>query len=121
MDKDCRICALSEQSPKSTGCLAFAAEYDKPLTASHMIVAPVRHVRLFSELTSDELVEVFELAHELSERLEIEADVEKVYLLAIGDVCAHFHVHVVPKRQSTPPLGPFVFSSGGWRSLVEGT
>ncbi len=74
---------------------AVAVPSAQPLTACHVVVAPVRHVETFYDLDVQEQQAVWALVQEIRVRISASLQVEAFYVgFADGN---HAHVHVVPR------------------------
>jgi histidine triad (HIT) family protein len=103
---DCVYCTSPEikaRTIKRNG-LAWAFLTNIPITPGHTLVAPVRHVGKFEELTNEERRAIFELMSEikvaLRELFKAEGfnhawNEEKI----AGQSIPHFHLHIVPRKQ----------------------
>lgn len=80
-----------------------------------MIVAPVRHVEQWDDLSSRELGEIGVLIGKVAAALRRETDAEKIYVNVFAEVLAHLHVHVVARTADVPAerRGPRIFQSAG--------
>lgn len=78
-----------------------------------LIVAPLRHVQAFDELTVDEASALGELLWKASIALKSVTGCEKTYVMLFAEAegFAHLHVHVVPRMPDQPEdrRGPAVF------------
>ena len=117
MEKNCRICAGSSGNVSSSG-LAQTKPFPAPAFDGHKIVATTAHKDL-RDVSPEEWQAMGELIGGLAHEIHKTKDVEKVYVLAIGDVdVGHFHVHLVPKMTNDPPLGPHILGPEGWISTI---
>ena len=83
---------------------AVAVPSAHPLTACHVVVAPVRHVETFYDLDVQEQQAVWALVQEIRMRISASLRVEAFYVgFADG---GHAHVHVVPRGQVNPSTCP---------------
>ena len=115
MADDCRICRAETVLAAGNG-LAQAKLFPEPAFDRHIIVGTTAHKDL-ADVTPEEWHGIGELITQLARDARGEAEFEKLYLLAIGDVDkGHFHMHLVPKRSSDPGMGPFIFGSEGWNA-----
>lgn len=115
-NQTCFICeAIDEPGDTSPDSLAVAVPFRAPQFPGHMVVAPVAH-RDLEDVTDSEWVAIGQAARRESVLSRAQdPDIEKCYLVAIGDVDrGHLHFHVLPKHKSGPSLGPFVFGELGW-------
>ncbi|WP_456474723.1 HIT family protein [Candidatus Pyrohabitans sp.] len=82
--------------------LALAFLDINPVTRGHALVVPKRHVERLSQLSGQEVREVFTTAAKLAEASLGALDAKGVNLWVnqgrvAGQVVDHFHVHVVPR------------------------
>jgi len=75
----------------------------------HCTVILKEHKRSISELEEGEHAAIFELVSGVSRALEKKYDVEKTYLLAIGDKVEHLHFHLIPKHKNKCSMGVYCF------------
>ncbi len=112
----CFICeTLNAPGAASVDSLAVAVPFREPQFPGHTVVAPMAH-RDLEDVTNAEWVAIGKAARRMSARSRArDPEVEKCYLVAIGDVDrGHLHFHVLPKHKTGPSLGPFVFGEKGW-------
>ncbi len=117
-EQTCFICEALDASPaKTPDDQAVAIPFRAPQFPGHTVVAPAAHHDL-EDVTDEEWIAIGQAARRTSIRTRAEdPDIEKIYLVAIGDVDrGHLHFHVLPKRKNGTPLGPFVFGELGWIS-----
>ena len=67
-------------------------------TAGTVIVEARRHLLDFGDMTPAELAEFGSIAHRLVPAIKAVAGVQRVYLLALMERVAHFHMWFVPKK-----------------------
>ena len=78
--------------------------YEYPITPGHTLIAPVRHVQKFEELTEQERMAIFDLTAEIKIALRDLFGAEGFNLAwneerVAGQSIPHFHLHVVPRKQ----------------------
>ena len=73
----------------------------------------------FTDLTHREAVDITSLALDVATAAKEVFEIEKYYLVAIGDYIPHFHFHLLPKQHTEPSLGPYIFGKSGWRGRVS--
>ena len=105
MELDCIYCTLPEIKARTLkrNDLAWAFLTNIPITPGHTLVAPVRHVQMFEELTPDERTAIFTLAAEVKEALRKMVGAEGFNHAwnegaVAGQSIPHFHLHVVPRK-----------------------
>ena len=111
----CRICSAESVRTAGNG-LAHAKRFPDPAFDGHLIAATAAHKDL-GDVTPDEWQAIGELIGRYTRDAGGNANFEKMYLLAIGDVDkGHFHLHMVPKRTDDPGMGRFIFGPDGWNA-----
>jgi ATP adenylyltransferase len=94
-----------------------------PYNPGHMMVAPKRHVRELSDLSDEEIKEMFHLIKICINALKKEADPEGFNIgLNIGKVAGagfegHIHFHIVPRWNGDTNFMPVI---GNVRVVPEG-
>lgn len=80
-----------------------------------IIIAPVRHVEQWDDLSPREQKELGELIGAVSAALREATDAEKIYVNLFAEVVAHLHVHVIARTRDVPVemRGPRIFQSAG--------
>lgn len=80
-----------------------------------MIIAPVRHVEQWDDLSPQEQGDLGTLIGQVTEALRAETAAEKVYVNVFAEVLAHLHVHVIARTADVPAemRGPRIFLSPG--------
>ena len=101
---DCIYCTAPEIKARTLtrNDLAWAFLTNIPITPGHTLVAPVRHVQKFEELTADEKAAIFALAAEVKDALRAAFGAEGFNhawneAAAAGQSIPHFHLHIVPR------------------------
>jgi histidine triad (HIT) family protein len=82
--------------------LALAFLDINPITKGHALVVPKRHVERLSQLSDDEVREIFTAAGKLAEASLEALDAKGINFWVnqgsiAGQVVSHFHAHVVPR------------------------
>lgn len=120
MSPNCPLCAfetrhiLCEEGPVSAAL--YPPDAVRP---GHLLVYPTAHREGFTALTEEEAEGIFRLGRKLALAMESITGAEKTYLVAIGDVNPHFHLHLLPKLPGDASIGPFVMGPEGWRSKIH--
>ena len=83
--------------------LAWAFPTNIPITPGHVLIAPVRCVATFDELTPEEVTAIFELRGKLLPVLRKVFGAEGFHFAwnegkAAAQNVPHFHLHVVPRK-----------------------
>ena len=88
-----------------------------------IVVAPVRHVEQWDELSPRELAEIGPLLAKVTAALRAETGAEKIYVSVFAEVLAHLHVHVIARTKDVPveSRGPRIFLSSTQAESVEAT
>jgi len=109
--EDCFLCRIIREGPEKDAenlviqrgrtCLLLMNRY--PYTAGHLMVVPLRHGGELSELTSEELTEMMQMAC-VAERLLEQVAHPQGFNLGMNQGAAagaglkdHLHLHVVPR------------------------
>jgi bis(5'-adenosyl)-triphosphatase len=85
--------------------LSFAIVNLKPILPGHVLVSPLRIVPRFSDLTPDEVTDLFKTAQKISKTLERVFDAT-AFNIAIqdgvdaGQSVPHVHAHIIPRKRS---------------------
>ena len=104
----CPFCRAPEVSDEeglvvARGKTAYAVLNIYPYTSGHLLVCPYRHVADFTELTTDEMVEIGRLSREAMATLRAVSGPAGFNLgmnqgaVAGAGIAAHLHQHVVPR------------------------
>ena len=98
----CNAPEIKERTLKRND-LAWAFLTNIPITPGHTLVAPVRHVEKFEELTDAERAAIFALAAEMKEALRATFGAEGFNQAwnegaLAGQSIPHFHLHIVPRK-----------------------
>lgn len=116
---ECRIVKGGERphdlAPFARGRFVVHPRGDDAGVPGWMIVAPMRHVEQWDDLTARELSEIGPLIADVTAALRAETAAEKVYVSVFAEMLAHLHVHVIARTADVPPdaRGPRVFLSRG--------
>jgi diadenosine tetraphosphate (Ap4A) HIT family hydrolase len=65
--------------------------------AGYFILSPVRHIESLEQLEREELFELVNLSKNIAEIIVKEHDIDKVYILSLGEETSHFHIHLFPR------------------------
>jgi diadenosine tetraphosphate (Ap4A) HIT family hydrolase len=105
---DCPFCLVdpSRKWVENDQALAFPDAY--PLTDSHTLVIPRKHVASIYEIAAHEQSAVWDLVAEVRERLltGLRPDGFNIDIndgLAAGQTVEHAHVHIIPRRKGDVP------------------
>lgn len=119
--KTCVFCQPEKSRVYLENHLAFAMFDGFPVTSSHSLIIPRRHVKDYFGLSRDELVACDRLLNEA--RVKIQAEDNTVEGFNIGANCGsvagqtifHCHLHLIPRRS-----GDVDEPRGGVRHLIPG-
>src|SRR5580698_8645621 len=83
---------------------AWAFPTNIPIVPMHVLIAPIRHVANFADLSSDERNAVLDLAMRLSSLFETDFGAEGFNFAwnqgkIAGQSVPHFHLHVLPRKE----------------------
>ncbi|QGF24733.1 HIT family protein [Raineyella fluvialis] len=96
------------------GALAYVLLNLYPYNAGHLMVCPYRHVPDYTELTTDEVIEVAELTRTAMTVLRTVSSAQGFNLgmnqgeVAGAGIAAHLHQHVVPRWRGDANFFPIV-------------
>lgn len=91
---------------------------DDPVRPGHVLVGARVHAESLHDLSAEDAAAVMRLANRAAKSIVSLTGAVKVYVAAIGDKDKHFHVHLLPKLEGDPNLGPYVFGANGWISFL---
>ena len=101
----CIYCTLPEIKERTLkrNDLAWVFLTNIPITPGHALVASVRHVQKFEELTAEEKTAIFALAAEVKDALRAAFGAEGFNHAwnegpAAGQTIPHFHLHIIPRK-----------------------
>lgn len=83
--------------------LVFSFPTNIPITPGHTLIAPIRCVASFSDLTKEEVEALFEMRNRITEALQKALGAEGFHFAwnegeVAGQSVPHFHLHVVPRK-----------------------
>lgn len=120
-EPDCPFCNLGERRPIFENALAYAVMDIYPVTLSHILVIPKRHVRTYFELGTPEV----RACHDLLVKAEAHVRELDVAITGInvgfnagesaGQTVKHCHIHLIPRRAGDHPN-----PRGGVRGVIPG-
>ncbi len=102
----CELCADRRAPPggvlaRTTHFLLHGLDGPTPLRG-WTVLTSLRHVRAVDGLNDEELAELGPLVARVMRAQRTVLGAEHAYVLALGDVLHHCHVHVVPRFADTP-------------------
>jgi len=123
----CAFCRAPERSDEESlivtrGTTAYALLNLYPYNGGHVLVCPYRHVADYTDLTTDEMIEVAELTRTAMTVLRAVSGPDGFNLgmnqgaVAGAGIAAHLHQHVVPRWAGDANFLPIV---GRTRALPE--
>lgn len=118
MNDTCIFCDANEESlvlKTEDGIVVL----DDPVCPGHVLVGSRTHHEGLADLDAVDAAAMMKLANRVSKIILEETGAQKVYVAAIGDKDKHFHVHLVPKHEGDPNLGPYIFGAKGWIGFME--
>jgi diadenosine tetraphosphate (Ap4A) HIT family hydrolase len=117
---DCPFCRLPAERILAANADALAIDDAFPASPGHMLILPRRHVGTFFELTTDEVMAIYELLCTTKKRLD-EALKPGGYNIGVnvgttaGQTICHVHVHLIPRYP-----GDVTDVVGGVRNIIPG-
>jgi histidine triad (HIT) family protein len=103
---DCVFCTLPELKERTIvrDDFAWAFLTNTPITPGHTLIAPVRHIQNFEELTQQEKEAIFNLVPKIKMALKESFGAEGFHhawneAKVAGQSVPHFHLHIVPRKQ----------------------
>lgn len=120
MTEQCIFCNLKENA------LIYRDEdgiviLDDPVRPGHVLVGARVHAESLHDLSAEDAAAVLRLANRVAKSVVSLTGAKKVYIAAVGDKDKHFHVHLLPKMDGDPNLGPHIFGANGWISFLPPT
>jgi len=120
-DKDCLFCNLEEKKIIHENNLACVIADEYPVTDSHSLIIPKRHVVDYFSLSRPEINACNELIEKMKIDIEDDDSSVKGFNIGInngevaGQTIFHCHIHLIPRRE-----GDVDESRGGVRNLIPG-
>jgi len=109
--KTCIYCTLPEIKERVIikTDLAWAFPTNIPITLGHTLIAPIRCVQKFEDLTKEEKLAIFNLAEKVMQALRISYGAEGFNCVwnqekLAGQSVPHFHLHIVPRKEGDTGL-----------------
>lgn len=89
--------------------LAWAFPTNIPITPGHTLISPLRCVKRFEDLTTEEKLAIFELAEKVMKALRLAYGAEGFNCAwnqekLAGQSIPHFHLHIIPRRETDTGL-----------------
>ena len=84
--------------------LSYGFVNRKPVVPGHVLVAPLRIVNRFCDLSEDEIADIFLSTQKISTVVEREFKASSLTIAIqdgadAGQTVPHFHVHIIPRRK----------------------
>lgn len=100
----CPACALdpSRILLRRDGFILHVVNQPTPVKG-WLVLTSERHARAWYDLTAAESAALGPLARQVMQAQLSELKAEHIYALALGDILQHFHLHLVPRFEGTPP------------------
>ena len=76
----------------------FAFLTIEPSSRGHTLLVPKREVDKWTDLTKQEVQDIFTVAQTLSKTLEKKCEVKRVCLIIAGFLVPHVHIHLIPSN-----------------------
>ena len=118
---DCIFCSLESERIIAENEHALAFKDGFPVTESHTLIIPKRHVATYFDLDKDEILACNELLHRLKTTLESNDPLISGFNIGMnagqsaGQTVFHCHIHLIPRRS-----GDVENPRGGVRHLIPG-
>lgn len=120
-DSPCRFCHMEHTGEIAANELAFAILDRHPVTQSHVLIIPRRHVLRYFDLSMDEVQACHELLIEVSTAILAQDPTVEGFNIGVnvgavaGQSIFHCHIHLIPRRR-----GDVQDPKGGIRHLIPG-
>lgn len=118
---ECLFCSINNDRVIARNELAFAIKDGFPVTASHTLVIPKRHVETYFDLSVEELLACDELLRSLAAEIKSQDTTVEGFNIGMnagevaGQTIFHCHIHLIPRRK-----GDVENPRGGVRHLIPG-
>lgn len=106
MEKKCVFCTKREIQERIIykNSLVFAFLTNIPITPGHTLIAPVRCVSSFEDLTTTEVKALFSMRKRIANALKIAFVAEGFHFVwnegkVAGQSIPHLHLHIVPRKK----------------------
>lgn len=112
----CGFCKYDNEIEITQSKYSACTFFLKSIKPGHVTLFPKRHVEKYIELEHHEICDLFQLVHKISSVIHSLFEVEKLYMLSIGDKSNHFHIHLIPRLTQEKKMGPYIFGELGWKT-----
>ena len=115
----CLFCNIKESDLADENTLAYVSYDTYPVSESHCLIIPKRHVKDYFELTIDEVIACNDLIKKIKEEILLKDSSVKGFNIgsnvgkAAGQSVLHCHIHLIPRRE-----GDVENPQGGIRSVI---
>ena|SRR6267378_3670484 len=116
--QQCLFCTFEPEYIISENEHAFATYFPRAIKIGHLVVAVKNHKPSFTDITDEEARSVMSLGLLVATIAKDLIDAEKYYVVSIGDLDHHFHIHLLPKKASDVAMGKYIMLDGGWKGEV---
>lgn len=116
--QDCIFCNFEAKYIITETSLSLATYFPRAIKKGHFVVAVKDHLPTFTDLNEEQVKDLSALALKLAKVAQKIVGAEKYYLVAIGDLDRHFHVHLLPKLVTDEPMGKHIMLESGWKGEV---
>ena len=106
MKKECVFCTQTEIQERIIykNNLVFAFPTNIPITLGHTLIAPVRCIASFDELTTEEAKALFSMRRRIADALKKSFGANGFHFVwnegaVAGQSVSHFHLHIVPRKK----------------------
>ena len=104
-DGECIFCQVNPSHVMTEDEFCYAAKDSFPVTESHMLIIPKRHVANYFDLSSSEIYEMHELLVEMRRTIKRKDSSVTGFNIGIntgkdaGQSIFHAHIHLIPRRK----------------------
>ena len=118
-EDECIFCRDNPNHLVSDNELCYAAKDSFPVTESHMLIIPKRHVANYFDLNSSEVYAMHEMLVEMKKTIETKDNLVTGFNVGMnagkdaGQSIFHVHVHLIPRRK-----GDVENPRGGVRGVI---
>ena len=115
----CLFCNIKESGLADENTLAYASYDTYPVSESHCLIIPKRHVRKYFDLTNEEVIACNDLIKSIKKKIEVNDPTVKGFNIGTnigkisGQSILHCHIHIIPRRK-----GDVENPQGGVRSVI---
>jgi diadenosine tetraphosphate (Ap4A) HIT family hydrolase len=120
MAKECIFCDPKPESLLFSGTDGKVLVGD-PVRPGHVMVGTTEHAPDLHDVAPEQAAGVMRLASHAARVIVGVTGATKTYVVAIGEVDRHFHVHLLPRWDNDPAMGPYIFGQNGWASFLPPT